>query len=201
MHTPIAQLRRNLLQNRADFLKSAAFQGEYLALVVSLERFLSSLSSHHQAVAFCWPYKDEPDLRKPLLDWLHSAPNRKLLLPKIRPDHQLDFYTWSESDPLILNSFGIAEPNPLYPGVLPIKPDCILIPCVGWSVVNNRFWRLGYGGGYFDRTIASLKKEGQPFKAIGIGFDWQKLNGDDWAPQNHDQPLDFLITNSGAYSS
>lgn len=199
MHTPIDQLRQNLLQSRADFMKSSAFQGEYLGLLRNLEHFLSNIGSQSQVIAFCWPYKDEPDLRKPLLSWVHSTPNRKLLLPKIRPDRQLDFYTWSESDPLVLNSFGIAEPNPLYPGVLPAKPDCILIPCVGWSVANTRFWRLGYGGGYFDRTIAALKKEGQTFNAIGIGFDWQELNGDAWSPQKHDQPLDYLITNSGTY--
>lgn len=199
MHTPISQLRQNLLQNRADFIKSAAFQGEYLALLGNLERFLTSLDSHHQSIAFCWPYKDEPDLRGPLLNWLQSGPNRKLLLPKIRPDRQLDFYTWSTTDPLIQNSFGIAEPNTQYPGVFLAKPNCILLPCVGWGIFNNRLWRLGYGGGYFDRTIAALKQEGWAFKAVGIGYAWQKLNNDDWAPQNHDEPLDDLITNSETY--
>ncbi len=201
MHTAISQLRRNLLQNREDFMKSAAFEGEYLALLSNLERFLVSLDSHHQSIAFCWPYKDEPDLRKPLLNWMQSDPKRKLLLPKIRPDRQLDFYTWSALDPLVQNSFGIAEPNPQCAGVLSARPDCILIPCVGWSIFNNRLWRLGYGGGYFDRTIAALKKDAQSFKAIGVGFDWQKLNADDWIPQNHDQPLDDLITNSGTYKT
>jgi len=76
-----------------------------------------------------------------------------------------------------------------------------LMPCVGWtsSVLAGEphFWRLGYGGGYFDRTLAQLRKNKPNLICMGIGFDWQKLNDDQWSAQTHDEPLDMLLTESG----
>jgi 5,10-methenyltetrahydrofolate synthetase len=111
----------------------------------------------------------------------------------------MSFYSWSESDQLINNRFGIPEPDPNSKNCFLVNPDCILIPCVGWGFYHNQYWRLGYGGGYFDRTIFNLKNEGHLFKTVGIAYDWQKLNHDLWRPQDHDQPLDYVLTNSSIY--
>jgi 5-formyltetrahydrofolate cyclo-ligase len=76
-----------------------------------------------------------------------------------------------------------------------------LIPCVGWSQSKvgdkNHHWRLGYGGGYFDRTLAQLRKAKPNLLCIGIGFDWQKLDDAQWQAQTHDEPLDAMLTESG----
>jgi 5-formyltetrahydrofolate cyclo-ligase len=56
---------------------------------------------------------------------------------------------------------------------------------------------LGYGGGYFDRTLADLRQKNPKLICIGIGFDWQRLNDAQWAAQTHDEPLDLLLTESG----
>jgi len=76
-----------------------------------------------------------------------------------------------------------------------------LIPCVGWSKSSaedrNHYWRLGYGGGYFDRTLAQLRAKNPSLLCVGIGFDWQKLDDAQWQAQTHDEPLDLLLTESG----
>jgi len=136
-----------------------------------------------------------------LLAWVKNAPNRNLALPFARPDKHLDFYQWLQGDRLLPSKHGVPEPDPNNTARPSIIPDSILIPCVGWSssVENGKtyYWRLGYGGGYFDRTLAELRKTNPKLVCIGIGFDWQKLNDDLWAAQTHDEPLDILLTESG----
>ena len=199
MHTPIDQVRRDLLQNRANYRQSAAFVVESLGLLANLWQFLSRSESNYQSIAFYWPFKDEPDLKEPLLQWQQAKPHRTLLLPKVRVDKHLDFYTWPNGSTLLANAYGILEPNPQSAGVELVLPDSILIPCVGWSLQKDCLWRLGYGGGYFDRTIAALKNEGYTFQTIGIAYDWQNLSANRWAPQDHDQTLDYVVTNSMIY--
>ncbi|BEI38005.1 5-formyltetrahydrofolate cyclo-ligase [Polynucleobacter sp. HIN7] len=201
MHTPIHQIRQDLLRRRTSFAQSPEFDPAYAHFLSYFSQFLLQEAGAYQSIAFCWPYRDELDLREPLREWRSSNPNRYLLLPKVRPDRQLSFYTWSDSDPLILNTYGIAEPDPTASGVQSKTPDCILIPCVGWLNYQNQYWRLGYGGGYFDRTIASLKQTGHRFTTIGIAFDWQALDLDRWTPEVHDQALDLVVTNFGIYRS
>lgn len=199
MHTPIHQIRQDLLSQRASFTQSPQFDSAYTHFLSHFHQFLLQEAQTYQAIAFCWPYRDELDLREPLREWQSSNSDRCLLLPKVRADRQLSFYTWSDSDPLVHNAYGIAEPDPTASGVQPKNPDCILIPCVGWLHYQNRYWRLGYGGGYFDRTIASLKQAGHRFTTVGIAFDWQALDLDRWTPEAHDQALDLVITNTGIY--
>lgn len=199
MHTPIHQIRQDLLSQRTSFARSPQFDSAYTHFLSHFHEFLFQDAGMYQSIAFCWPYREELDLREPLRKWRSSNSDRSLLLPKVRANRQLSFYTWSDSDPLIHNTYGIAEPDPTASGVEPKNPDCILIPCVGWLNYQNRYWRLGYGGGYFDRTIVSLKQAGHRFTTVGIAFDWQALDLDRWTPEAHDQALDLLITNTGVY--
>jgi 5,10-methenyltetrahydrofolate synthetase len=130
---------------------------------------------------------------------------RQLALPVMRADKQLDFYTWQDGDALVSQQHGISEPNPNDPKIKSIEPDCILIPCVGWSWSGNthrdplqmHYWRLGYGGGYFDRTLAGLRTTKPNIVCIGVGYDWQQLNPNQWQPEAHDEPLDAMLTESG----
>jgi len=140
-------------------------------------------------------------LRSALIAWVNQNPRGRLALPYARPDKHLDFYEWQDGDALIPSQHGVPEPNPNNPSRPAITPECILIPCVGWSssIENGKthYWRLGYGGGYFDRTLAALRNNNPKFICIGIGFDWQKLNDSQWAAQAHDEHLDLLLTESG----
>jgi len=109
----------------------------------------------------------------------------KISLPVIKKNFQMDFYTWSFSEPLKINRYGIPEPeskNIVY-------PDVLLIPLVAFDKNLNR---LGYGGGYYDRLIKRLSKKKKIIK-IGLAFSLQEI---DKVPINvYDQKLDYIVTN------
>ena len=196
-------LRQDLLRRRKEFAAGKTHAPTNECLIAKLNEFLASAGNSLQSIALYWPIQDEVDLRPSLLAWAQSDTGRQLALPFARPDKHLDFFQWQEGDPLTPSQHGVPEPDPKNHQRLAITPDCILIPCVGWSSsskgTNTQYWRLGYGGGYFDRTLAQLRKNKPSLICIGIGFDWQKLDDAQWSAQTHDEPLDILITESGVF--
>ena len=110
--------------------------------------------------------------------------NFKISLPVIRKNNQMDFFKWSNNDPLKINKYGI--PEPISSKIL--YPDILLVPLVGYDSQLNR---LGYGGGFYDRYIKKIEKVKKVVK-IGLAFSYQKLKS---IPINqHDKKLDFIIT-------
>ena len=111
--------------------------------------------------------------------------NFYISLPVIKKNFQMDFHSWSFSEPLKINKYGIPEPenkNIVY-------PDVLLIPLVAFDKNLNR---LGYGGGYYDRLIEKLSKKKNIIK-IGLAFSVQEI---DKVPINmYDQKLDYIVTN------
>jgi len=194
-------LRQDLLAQRKQYAASASYSVTQEAIFAGLASLLSVHDAQVQSIALYCPIQDEIDLRVPLLTWAASRGGKKLALPFARPDKHLDFYIWQEGDLLIPSRHGVLEPDPNNPRRPQVNPDCILIPCVGWSSskVGNKthYWRLGYGGGYFDRTLAQLRKAKPSLLCVGIGFNWQKLDDSQWQAQAHDEPLDAMLTESG----
>ena len=96
----------------------------------------------------------------------------------------MDFFKWSNKDPLKINKFGIPEPI----SSKKFYPDILLVPLVGY---DNDLNRLGYGGGFYDRYLKKIEKIKKIFK-IGLGFSYQELNK---IPINsYDKRLDLIIT-------
>jgi 5,10-methenyltetrahydrofolate synthetase len=194
-------LRQDLLKQRKEFAAGQSYAQTKERLIAGLNQFLANDGNSLRSIALYWPIQDELDLRSALIAWANQNPGCRLALPYARLDKHLDFYEWQDGDALTPSQHGVPEPNPNNPSRPAITPECILIPCVGWSssIENGRthYWRLGYGGGYFDRTLAALRNNNPKFICIGIGFDWQKLNDDQWAAQAHDEHLDLLLTESG----
>ena len=197
-------LRQDLLKQRTAFAAEQNYAQIQANLIDHLNQLLSDQGNSWQSIALYWPIQDEVDLRSTLLAWAKNAPNRSLALPFARADKHLDFYQWRQGDLLLPSKHGVPEPDPNNAARPEITPDLILIPCVGWSrsIVDAKthYWRLGYGGGYFDRTLADLRKKNPKLVCIGIGFDWQQLNDAQWSAQTHDEPLDMLLTESGLYT-
>lgn len=132
-----------------------------------------------------WPIKGEPDLR-PLMADLHRAGVR-VALPVVETKRApLVFRRWTPGMHMIRGDWNIPVPPP-EAGVL--TPDVALAPLVGW---HRDGYRLGYGGGYFDRTLAHLSP--CPV-AIGIGLQAAELAT--IYPQPHDVPLDAIVTEDG----
>ena len=194
-------LRQELLKQRKEFAAGAQYIQATEALITHLNTFLENGGASLLSIALYWPIQDELDLRSTLVAWSKNVSGRRLALPFARPDKHLDFYEWRDGDTLMPSKHGVPEPDPNDLARPTISPDCILIPCVGWSRSNvngkTHYWRLGYGGGYFDRTLADLRVKNPKLICIGIGFDWQKLDDAQWTAQTHDEPLDALLTESG----
>jgi 5,10-methenyltetrahydrofolate synthetase len=135
-------------------------------------------------VGFCWPVQNEPDLR-PLILELIARGGRVALPVVVRADTPLAFREWWPDQPLMPDRYGIPTPTD---GDF-VVPQVLLLPVNAFDAAN---YRIGYGGGFFDRTLASLSP--RPL-AIGIGFDFQRVES--IHPQAHDLPLDAMVTESG----
>ena len=105
-------------------------------------------------------------------------------LPKIKKKSQMEFFKWHKNDPLLINKYGIPEPdiaNKVY-------PDILIVPLVAFDKELNR---LGYGGGFYDRYIQKISKIKKIVK-VGLAFSFQKIKK---IPTNkHDKKLDVIIT-------
>ena len=105
-------------------------------------------------------------------------------LPKIKKKNQMEFYKWSKNDPLLINKYGIPEPDTANR----VYPDILFVPLVAFDKELNR---LGYGGGFYDRYIQKISKIKKVVK-VGLAFSFQKLKT---IPVNkHDKKLDIIIT-------
>ena len=108
----------------------------------------------------------------------------QISLPITREENKMDFFEWSHEDPLLISKIGIPEPC----SKKKVYPDIILVPLVAF---NRYKFRLGYGGGYYDRYIQKIKKIKKTL-TIGMAFSFQEVNK---LPINkHDEKLDFIFT-------
>ena len=108
----------------------------------------------------------------------------KISLPITRKGNQMDFFEWSCKDPLLISKIGIPEPI----SNKKIYPDVLLVPLVAF---NKYKFRLGYGGGYYDRYIQKIKKI-KKILTIGMAFSFQEVK---ILPiDKHDKKLDFIFT-------
>ncbi|WP_432259004.1 5-formyltetrahydrofolate cyclo-ligase [Cupriavidus sp. TMH.W2] len=175
-------LRTQLLAQRAALPARAEADARIAA---SLSELLASLAV--RCLGFYWPIQQEFDARGAVAQWLAGVPGRHAALPAVsRPGAPLDFHLWTPDTPMATGHYGIPVPD----GTEAATPDALLIPCVGFS--PDKF-RLGYGGGFYDRTLAALAQ--RPV-AIGIGYETCRIALE---AQAHDIAMDWIVTESGAF--
>ncbi|TCO69188.1 5-formyltetrahydrofolate cyclo-ligase [Rhodovulum euryhalinum] len=178
---------RARLRARRQAMSVAAHQRASHALAGHLRDFLSSRpgGAKGRVVSGYWPIKGEPDLR-PVLAELHDA-GVMVALPVVEVRAApLVFRRWSPATRMVLGDWNIPVPPP---DAGTLTPDITLAPVMGWDSAG---YRLGYGGGYFDRTLAALSP--RPV-SIGVGFQSAQLAT--IYPQPHDIPLDVILTEAG----
>ena len=131
--------------------------------------------------------RDEIDAA-PLLARLHAA-GHPLGLPVMQGKGlPLVFRAWSPGDAMGTAQWDIAEPLPDKPV---LEPDVVLVPLLAFDAAGHR---LGYGGGFYDRTLARLRAI-KPVVAVGVAYD--ELKVDAVPHRSYDQPLDWVLTPSG----
>ena len=130
-----------------------------------------------------YPYNYEIDILQILEKF--EKKKFKITLPKIKKNSQMDFFQWSINDPLVINKFGIPEPISKK-----VKyPDVLLVPLVAFDKDLNR---IGYGGGFYDRYIAKIRKR-KKILTVGFAYSFQKVKK--IPTNNYDIKLDIIITN------
>jgi 5-formyltetrahydrofolate cyclo-ligase len=151
------------------------------------EHFFSAIRlAPGEIVAGYWRIKDEMDCQPILIRLMDQM--QPVCLPVVLGDEQpLELRLWEQGTPLYEAGFGTLAPSELAPQV---EPDVIVMPLLGF---DSRGTRLGYGGGYYDRTLAKLSK--RP-RLIGLAFSAQELAEIPHEP--HDIPLDAIVTEKGA---
>jgi 5-formyltetrahydrofolate cyclo-ligase len=132
-------------------------------------------------ISFYWPFRGEFDAR-PLITDLLACGWPTALPVVVQKQGPLEFRLWTPGAPMVDGVWNIPVPRD---GDV-VTPDIVLGPLVGFD--ENRY-RLGYGGGYFDRTLAALAP--RPL-AIGIGYEFSRL--DTIHPQPFDQRFDIIVT-------
>ena len=138
----------------------------------------------HATIGFYWPFRGEIDLVGFVrgLIGTNSVTALPVVVEKGRP---LEFWRWEPGMEMRPGIWDIPVPAVAEP----VAPDCLLVPLVGF---DDQGFRLGYGGGYYDRTIVAMPR---PPLAIGIGYAFQRMPT--IQPQPFDQPMDAIVTEVG----
>ena len=175
------ETRARLIEARQQ-IPAGEHQTRSLAVEAYLEEVLHPLPP--QIVSAYWPFKGEVDLRA-LLERLEVRGWTPALPSVVRRGQPLEFLRWVSGAEMDVQSFGI--PVPRVREV--VQPSVIIMPLVGFDSLN---YRLGYGAGYFDITLASM----DPLpRSIGIGFELSRL--ETIHPLPTDIPVDLVITEAG----
>lgn len=180
-----AERKRLRAERQALSVEARAKIGE--ALRMHLRQLLAARFGDMRGMVFSayWPIKGEPDLRQLMLS-LHAS-GVTVALPMVEQKASpLVFRHWTPETMMVRGDWNIPVPPP---GAPALTPDISLAPLMGWDKVG---YRLGYGGGYFDRTLATLAP--RPF-TIGVGFQSAQLAT--IFPQPHDIGLDAILTEAG----
>lgn len=133
-----------------------------------------------------WPIRQEPDLHA-LYNQLSAAGVRLALPVVLAKDQPLQFAAWTPGDALIKDALGVSIPAMQD---FSVRPESLLIPCVGFNAARMR---LGYGGGFYDRTLAAQPR---PY-TIGVAYSSAAVSFDG---ASHDIALDAVVTESETWT-
>jgi len=190
-------LRQTLKDIRKSIPESQQQKGGLL-IRARLFTWFSLANKHVQSrglpalsIAAYWPLRHEPDLLPLISQWDENDIN--VLLPVMQAkDQPLAFRTWHKDTPMVKAGFGVMEPSTGDTG----RPDVVLVPTLGFTKHGDR---IGYGQGYYDRTLSELSRTGR--KPVAIGIAWSEGNLDilapTYQPAKHDYKLDAILTPDG----
>lgn len=176
-----ARIRRAALTRRADVGEAAR---EAFAERLAIEGVAIARRALVRNVAVFWPIGTEPDTLMLLAaldyhDFVAALPVTGAM------GEPLTFRRWREGDPLVEGPMRIPEPSPRLPQV---QPELMFVPAAGF---DRRGYRVGYGGGFYDITLAALRAR-RLLPTVGIAFACQEVER--IPEEEHDQPLDFILT-------
>ena len=179
---------RERLVNARLAVASDTLQDYRTAIDTHLERAFPGIAKG--TLGFCWPFKSEYDPRF-LAHRLRDRGAKTALPVVVAPRQPLIFRLWKPGDALARGVYDIPYPA----AGDAIVPDVALVPMNGF---DEGGFRLGYGGGFFDRTLASVRAANQKaMVAIGVTYELARI--ETIHPQSYDIPMDYVVTERGVY--
>lgn len=180
---------RNALRSRLIATREALPAEQHAQLSHNIERHLGAIvdALNPAVLAFCWPFRGEFDARGLVAARLRHG-LRACLPVVIDNGSPLEFREWTPQSEMIEDRYGIHIPV----RGASLRPDAILMPL---NAFDEGGYRLGYGGGYFDRSLAALTP--RP-RAVGVGFELARVPS--IRPQAYDLPMDLIVTEAGIFS-
>ena len=178
-------LRREAAERRSRIVARAGDAGALLR-----DMFLKRvpLPPMGAVVAGFWPMGDEIDTR-PLLYRLNELGYRCCLPVVVARGEALKFLRWTPETRMAPGGFGVSVPA----GTPEAVPELLIVPLLAF---DRRGWRLGYGGGFYDRTLAALRATGRPL-AVGVAFAAQEVPS---VPHGErDARVDWIVTEREAF--
>lgn len=179
---PWRRAQRERLLSERESVSGTERQDLTRRLTANLDLVFEQLTDI-RVLGIYWPIKREMNL----LEWAGEMGARRgltLALPVVvAPKAPLEYWHWHPAARMTRGFWNI--PVPIEKTV--VKPDAVIAPLVGFQSC----WRLGYGGGYFDRTLAASVPRPIP---IGVGLDRMEVEG--FHPQPHDIPMTYIVTES-----
>ena len=180
-----AELRtwRRSERQRLLAMRTAVQQPERRVWGQEIEERLRTVLSQRSGTVLgvYWPFQAEFDPR-PLIDWVIASGSSVALPAVVDKKGPHEYRAWRPGDTLVNGVWNIPIPER---GDV-VTPQAVLAPLVGF---DQKCYRLGYGGGYFDRTLAALSP--RPL-AIGVGFELSLI--ETIYPQDFDMPMDLIVT-------
>ena len=172
-----SSLRNRLLKERERMLSADRELAEQ-KISMDLKKILASQKG---PLGFYWPFRGEFDPRPIVKDWLSVNTANAACLPVIvEKNKPMIFREWLPEQPMTKGTFNIDVPDAKSRVLI---PNILLVPTLGF---NQKNFRLGYGGGYYDRTLAQ-------FNAFTIGLCFEHGRSSEIVEEQHDIPLDLVI--------
>jgi len=185
-----SKIAREALRKRLLTLRDGLNEGQRRAADLAMAARLDAVKviSRARVIGVYAAMRSEPDLGALFEAW--RSRGRQLALPISERACPLRFCRWQAGAELAADAFGVSVPVERDW----VEPDCLIIPCVGFHRAGTLVYRIGYGGGYFDRTLAA-----RPVAAVGVAYDVLEAPG--FEPAGFDIPLDAVVTESRLISS
>ena len=177
---------KSLLQRKKKYLTTNKFNFNLIFSLIN-----KYFNRKKIIIAGYYPSNYEVDI----LNFLYKASKKKfrIALPVIKSPNKMSFKAWVYKEPLYVNKFGILEPKNSKKKII---PDLIMVPLVAF---DNHLNRIGYGKGYYDRSLKKIRKINKNAITLGIAYSFQKCTQ---IPVNdNDFRLDYIITEKGIINS
>ena len=178
--------KKSILYRKKKYLASNKFNFNLIFKLIK-----KNFSKKKIVIAGYYPSYYEVDI----LNFLEMASKKKfkIVLPVINSINTMSFKSWIFKEPLNVNKFGMLEPKNSTENII---PDLIMVPLVAF---DNELNRIGYGKGYYDRSLKKISKIKKNAISLGIGYSFQKCRK---IPINkHDFKLNYIFTEKGIINS